>query len=187
MVQMTNRKKFSKQKFCANNLFVVFSTPRVRANIGDWKVLLVAAFHQDQLLTYEILPNNQYMNGERFLAFLRNTLYPAIRRKKLVRPLILMDNARPHFARIVKEYIEERNWVILKQDPYSPDENPCDYDGFGRIKNRLRGTRYPDRQALINAFTQEVEALNGNRSFTGIASLPATWQSIITAEGNYVH
>ena len=120
MVQMKNRKKFSKKMFSANKLFVIFSTPRVRVNIGDWKVLLVAAFHRDQLLTYEILPENQYMNGERFLAFLRNTLYPAIRQKRLVRPMILMDNARPHFARIVTEYIEERNWVILKQDPYPP-------------------------------------------------------------------
>lgn len=186
MVQMNNRKKFFKN-ISANKLFVIFSTFRVRSNIGDSKVLLVAAFHRDQLMTYEILPENQYMNGERFLAFLRNTLYPVIRQKKLVRPIILMDNARSHFARIVKEYISERNWVTLKQDPYSPDENPCGYDGFGRIKNGLRGTRYPDRQSLINAFTQEVEALNGNASFTGIASLPKTWQSIITAEGNYVH
>ena len=99
----------------------------------------MVAFYDHRVLTYEVLEDGETMTGNRFQTFLQNSLYPVIRRRHIQHPIILMDNARPHFANVVTEYMDLREWELLRQDPYSPDQQPCDYDGFARLKLSLRG------------------------------------------------
>ena len=125
------------------------------------------------------------MNSTLFVTFLQDYVKPNIRRLRIQRPLILMDNARPHKAHIVTEFIATTNWEVLKQDPYSPDEQPCDIDAFNRLKLRLRGRRLNTPQELISAFDDVVTELNNN-AFTGITHLETTWLEIIENNGDYV-
>ena len=162
------------------------SPSRVRPQITDAKVMAVVAFWKRKVLCYEILDQGETMTGQRFLSFLEDTLRPAIRRKRIVRPTLLMDNARPHYARYVADFIVERKWSLLKQDPYSPDQQPCDSDGFERLKRPLRGTRFNSIDALITAFKGSIDEVNESESFVGISKLPETWQMIIDKKGGYV-
>jgi hypothetical protein len=53
-----------------------------------------------------------------------------------------MDNAKPHYHEIVTNFLVERKWEILEHPAYSPDMNPCDFDGIARIKRPLKGIRF---------------------------------------------
>ena len=47
------------------------------------------------------------------------------------------DNARPHVAKKVKDYLNDQNFVIMDQPPYSPDLAPSDFLLFDYVKQRL--------------------------------------------------
>jgi hypothetical protein len=53
-----------------------------------------------------------------------------------------MDIAKPHYNEMVMNFLVERKWEILEQPAYSPDMNPCDFDGIARIKRPLKGIRF---------------------------------------------
>jgi len=127
------------------------------------------------------------MNAERFVDFLEDYVLRAVRQKRIRRPIILMDNARPHTADIVTEFIKTHHWEVLSQDPYSLDENPADSDGFARIKNPLRGRRYSTFQTLVAAFDEVIDDLNEKRIFNGITHLEKTWKAIIQNNGDYIN
>ena len=50
--------------------------------------------------------------------------------------LLHHDNASPHKAKIVKDYLEEQELQVLPHPPYSPDLAPCDFWLFPTIKER---------------------------------------------------
>jgi len=60
-----------------------------------------------------------------------------------------------------------RERELLRQDPYSPEQHPYDYDGFARLKLSLRGRRFNNRQDLIDAFDRSVIGVNKDKSFKG--------------------
>ena len=47
------------------------------------------------------------------------------------------DNARPHVAKPVKNYLENVEWEVLPHPPYSPDIAPSDYYLFDCMNNDL--------------------------------------------------
>lgn len=155
--------------------------------MGDIKVGVVVAFWKRKVLTYQALEQGEHMTGERFQRFLEDNVYVMVRERRIARPILLMDNARYHFSPIVKMYMDQRKWTVLSQDPYSPDENPCDSHGFRQLKEPLRGTRFPDRVALLEAFFNVCEDVSNNDRFSGIVELPKTWQAIVDNNGDYVN
>ena len=71
-------------------------------------------------------------------------------------PAILMqDNARPHLARICRQFLNRNNVYVLPWPVVSPDMNPIEHiwDYLGR-KVRARGNVHNLRD-LENALTQE--------------------------------
>ena len=47
------------------------------------------------------------------------------------------DNARPHVAIPVKNYLENSEWEVLAHPPHSPDLAPSDYHFFRSMQNAL--------------------------------------------------
>ena len=41
--------------------------------------------------------------------------------------MLLHDNARPHFANLTKNTIQEMGWEVIPQPPYSPILAPLDF------------------------------------------------------------
>ena len=73
-----------------------------------------------------------------------NCLKPALEKVMEERPTsgmknmkILHDNAKPHVAKIVKEYLNNEGLTIIDHPPYSPDLAPCDFWLFSRLKHGL--------------------------------------------------
>ncbi|CAH1990685.1 unnamed protein product [Acanthoscelides obtectus] len=56
----------------------------------------------------------------------------------------------------------EGNVELLDHPPYSPDLSPNDLVTFPKIKNRLRGQRFPSPEEAVNAFKNAVLDLPAN-------------------------
>ena len=50
---------------------------------------------------------------------------------------IIMDNVSFHHSKIIKNYINSKNWNIIYTPPYSPNFNPIE-NIFSKIKNYYR-------------------------------------------------
>ena len=72
------------------------------------------------------------------LRILREDLELRFNAVRLNQISLQMDNARPHTARVVKDFLQKRGITTIWQSPYSPDLNLCDRFLFLWLKNSLR-------------------------------------------------
>lgn len=73
------------------------------------------------------------MNGDLFLAYVKQQLVPTLRSKDIV----IMDNLSSHKRAGVKESIESVGAELMYLPPYSPDLNPIEL-AFSKLKTMLR-------------------------------------------------
>lgn len=118
------------------------STSIAKPNIHGTKVMLSIWWDQRGVVFYELLKQGETITGERY----RQQLIKLRRALTQKRPewdsrheqLILQhDNARPHVAIPVKNYLENIGWEVLPHPPYSPDVAPSDYNLFRSMAHGL--------------------------------------------------
>ena len=109
---------------------------------------------QKGVLYYELQKPGETINGERYRTQL-------IRLKRAIaekRPEYATwheaiffhdDNARPHVAIPVKNYLENSGWEILPHPTYIPELAPSDYHLFRSMQNALSGIRFTSEQSQI--------------------------------------
>jgi histone-lysine N-methyltransferase SETMAR len=149
--------------------------------------MMIVAFHQNRVLGYRILEKNKNINHEIYLDFLSQIILPAIKQLRIHRPIILHDNATPHKHSKVKDFLVSHRWEELKHPPYSPDLNPCDYDGIYRIKRPNKDKRFNAPNELEMAYKKVIDDINLKGSATGISHLPLRWALVNQSEGEYIH
>ena len=129
------------------------STPK--PNIHGAKVMLCIWWDQKGVLYYELLKPGETINGESYgtqLIRLKRAIAEkrpgyATRNKAII---FHHDNARPHVAIPVKNYLENSGWVVLPHPRYSPDLDPSDYHLFRSMQNTLTGIRFTSEQGMEN-------------------------------------
>lgn len=107
---------------------------RCRASVphGHWKTTtLTAGLRLDGLSAPMLLDGP--MNGDAFLAYVRQVLVPELVKDDLV----IMDNLPAHKVTGVRQAIEEAGARLVYLPPYSPDFNPIEM-AFSKLKARLR-------------------------------------------------
>jgi hypothetical protein len=73
--------------------------------------MMILAVHGHRIIAYDILAKGETVDGQRFKRFLIERLRPKLIQLRIRDPIILMDNARPHFSRL---YGEIGNfWITL--------------------------------------------------------------------------
>lgn len=83
-------------------------------------------------------------NAATFLAYVEQSLVPALRRGDVV----IFDNLASHFTPGVAEAIERVGARVLPLPPYSPDLNPIE-EMFSKFKGFLRGAAARTRDHLV--------------------------------------
>ena len=107
---------------------------RCRASIphGHWKTTTFpAGLRLDGLAAPMVLDGP--MNGEAFLAYIKQVLVPELAKGDVV----IMDNLPAHKVDGVRQAIEAAGATLLYLPPYSPDFNPIEM-AFSKLKCMLR-------------------------------------------------
>jgi transposase len=86
------------------------------------------------------------MNGEMFLAWVRQGLAPTLRPGDVV----ILDNLSTHKMRGVREALEAARARLLYLPPYSPDFNPIE-PMWSKIKQSLRSHAPRTEEQLLRA------------------------------------
>ena len=105
------------------------------------------------VLYYELLKSGQAITEELYwqqLIHLKQAIAEkhsewATRHEKLI---FHHDNARPHVAVPVKNYLENAGWKILPRPPYSPDIASSDYNLLRPMQNHLSGIRFTNVEGI---------------------------------------
>lgn len=95
------------------------------------------------------------MNGEMFLAWVREGLVPVLKRGDLV----ILDNLATHKVLGVREAIEEAGATLRYLPPYSPDFNPIENMG-SKIKQFMRSLAPRTQDELLEATRRAFEAIS---------------------------
>ena len=77
---------------------------------------------------FEVLNDGGTVNGDRYVQFLKKAteFFSEKLRVRNSQLFIMHDNARPHVAQVVKNWMREEGVTWIKQPPYSPDFNLMD-------------------------------------------------------------
>jgi transposase len=105
---------------------------RIAAPAGHWKTTTVIAGLRTSGPSAVALPDGP-VTGERFRAYVAETLVPALRSGDTV----ILDNLGAHKVAGVREAIEAAGARLLYLPPYSPDFNPIEL-AFAKLKALLR-------------------------------------------------
>ena len=92
------------------------------------------------------------MNGETFLAYIRQVLVPELEKGSLV----IMDNLPAHKVTGVRQAIEDAGAWLLYLPPYSPDFNPIEM-AFSKLKAALRKAAARTIPDLWNVIADAIE------------------------------
>lgn len=108
----------------------------------DWhakgRVNVIGAIINNQLLTICLFDNT--INSEVFYAWLTKDLIPKLPEQSV----LVMDNARFHKRKDMKDVIEKENHTLLYLPPYSPDLNPIEHKWaqYKAIRKQKRCSAY---------------------------------------------
>ena len=155
-----------------------------KPNIHGAKVMLCIWWDQKSVLYYELLKPGATINGERYRTQLIR-LKRAIAEKRPEYATRHHDNARPHVAILVKNYLENSGWEVSPHPPYSPDLAPSDYDLFRAMQNALTGIRFKLEQGIKNWLDSFLAAKPAQFFWDGIHKLPERWENVIASDGQY--
>ena len=111
---------------------------------GHWKTTTFVAGLRHHRLTAPMVTDGP-MDGEMFLAYVRQFLCPALRPGDIV----ILDNLSTHKVAGVKEAIAAAGATMLYLPPYSPDLNPIE-KLFAKLKALLRKAAKRSIDALWN-------------------------------------
>ena len=128
-----------------------------RVQAGGGSVHVWGAFHNSAKSPL-VLPDG-YLTGVLYRGILQNTLVPFARHYFGDNYRYQDDNATPHRARVVLDFLQQGNVTKMEQPPRSPDCNPIKHlwDELGRaISSMDNPPQNPDelRQALLDKWAQ---------------------------------
>ena len=161
-----------------------------KPNIHGRKVILCIWWDQKSMLYYELLKPGETINWERY----RTQLICLKRAIAVKRPgyatrheaiISHHDNARPHVAIPVRNFLLNSGWEVLRHLPYSPDLAPSDYHLFWSMQNTLTGIRFPSEQGIKHWLDSFLAAKPAQFFWDGIHKLPERWEKVIASDGQY--
>jgi hypothetical protein len=99
-------------------------------------------------------------------------------------PLILHDNACPHLGKVVTDMLSKYEWEVLPHASYSSDMSPPDFYLFHKLKEPMRGHRFPSLEEVSVAVTRDFRGLDKSGTLNRIANLPKRWNAVTEKQGD---
>ena len=120
------------------------TTPK--AGLLPKKVMLCIWWDWKGVLYYELIPENQTINSNKYCSQLDqlkaalNEKHPELVNRKRI--IFHQDNARPHVSLMTRQKLLQVGWEVLIHPPYSPDITPLDFHLFRSLQNSLNGKNF---------------------------------------------
>ena len=154
------------------------------------KTMLSVMFTTNKKISIMATSSKETINHEYFIKFLTSTgnKWRVLRRDptKLSELVLQFDNARPHTAGAVKEFLEKRGVNTVWQAPYSPDLNMCDRWLFDRLKLELADDEYETHEEVEEAALRILRSIPQDEYEHQLEKLFSYCQAVIEAGGDYV-
>ena len=155
------------------------------------KVMLCIFWDMEGILFWELLPPNTTVTAQVFceqLEKLRQAKQQKrpnwAKEKSAVR--LLVDNARPHIAKITRQKLEKLRWHLMAHPPYSPDLSPSDYHLFRALTNHFQERQFDDYNDLWMGLETFFNRLSKEFFAKGIGELAQRWETVIDNNGDYI-
>lgn len=161
-----------------------------KQNIHGMKVMLCIWWDQKGVIYYELLQPGETITAERYRQQLIK-LHRALNEKRPEinnrhdKVIFHHDNARPHVAVVVKNYLENIRWEILPQPPYSPDIAPSDYHLFRSMTHDLAEQKFRSYEEVKKWVDEWIESKSADFFWRGIHLLPERWAKVVASDGQY--
>ena len=124
---------------------------KAKAPFGRWKTMtFIAALRCDRIDAPCLFDGP--INGEAFLAYVRDLLVPTLKPGDVV----IMDNLGSHRGKLVRQAIRQAGAKLLFLPKYSPDLNPIE-QVFSKLKHMLRRAQARSYEGLLNAIGELLE------------------------------
>jgi len=134
----TNRLVFIDETWVKTNMIKMYGRAKIgerllaKAPHGHWKTMtFIGALRSDGIVAPCVF--DQPINGESFLAWVKEFLVPTLKPNDFV----IMDNLSSHKVEGVLDAIRQTGAKVFYLPPYSPDLNPIE-QVFAKIKTLLR-------------------------------------------------
>ena len=72
---------------------------------------------------------------------------------------LLHHDTPSHNALGICQFLAEQNVTMLDQPPYLPDLAPCNFFLFPKLKSVIKGTHFPDLEAVKRAVKIEIRRI----------------------------
>lgn len=176
-----------------NRTWIPKDAPRlqvVRPTLTNKKCLLMVAFTPNKRFSVSALPYGETVDANHVVEFIRETgnKWRTLRSSPIHLDQLLwqMDNARPHTAHTVRDFLERRQVATVWQSPYSPDMNLCDRFLFRWLKDDLREDTFHDHKEVETAALHALRDMSEEALVAEVEKLLEHCQSVIDAGGVYV-
>jgi histone-lysine N-methyltransferase SETMAR len=161
----------------------------VQKNIASKKVMITILWSVQGFLVIDALPTGGKFTSLYFRTIL-NKLSRHMSIKKPVKGLqglnLHLDNAAPHRAQSTQQHIRRLGLKNLPHPPYSPDLAPSDFFLFGHVKEKLKGQKFPNEKALLQA----IQNVLGEIPKATLIRVMDEWlrrlQAVIDTGGEYI-
>lgn len=160
---------------------------KVRQTKSATKVMMLVFFDHEGVIYQHEVPHGVTVNADHYITALKTLkIHISRKRRHLVRKWILHhDNARPHTAARVLEFLTKSKITVMKHPPYSPDLAPCDFWMFPKLKEALRGQTFSSYQDIVTAVQGYFNTLDKNAFSTCFQKWILRWDRCIEARGRY--
>jgi len=100
--------------------------------------------------------------------------------------LLHRDNAPAHTSLVVREFLTKNNMTTVPHPAYSPDQAPCDFYVFPKMKLRFKGWRFVLTEEIQAESQQVLNTLTPADFNECFQKWQNSWDRCIQAQGNYV-
>jgi len=147
---------------------------KVRQNPSNAKVTVIFTYDSAGIILTHDVPHHRTVTGQYYADFLEHHLHRAFLGENT--PIILHDNARPHFADVVSQLLERWQWEVP----------PCDFYLIPKVKEPLRGRHFKTIPDIIDAVGRSVRTIIKTGAAKGIMRLPHRWERVLHNVGEYI-
>lgn len=160
-----------------------------RAQKSAAKAMVVTFFDYRGMVYTHTVPQGQTINAEYYISVLKQLMKDHIPKKRpdlVGRWKLHQDNARPHVANAVVDFLAMKNVETVPHPPYSPDLAPNDFFLYPQAKRELKGRRFPTAAAAVKALEAVLKVLSKNGFEHVFQEWQRRWTKCVALNGDYL-